>query len=259
MPYKWVRWWLLLLLSVALPLCAAEPWQDPLYLQQAFFQVALKSEFGHSAAVVRKWQQPIKVWTVHHAEQVAAHDILTRTHLDHLAALTGLKIEMASTLQQANFMIVFSLAHRWRQDVAEVSGQSGLAPPPDAACMFGLVPNQRQAITRAWIVIPVDHASEQRVLLSCIVEEMTQAMGLPNDAEQVFPSIFNDKTPDTLLTGLDALLLKMLYHPSVKPGMREAQLRPIFTSVLMQWQQDGTIENIDKTVRASPLYDMMGY
>lgn len=238
---------------------SAEPWQETAYLQQAFEEVALRSEYASAPQAVRKWRKPVKVWLVHHADQSEEHATLARYHLEHLAKLTGLPVTMAASAAEANMTIVFSHLQLWRNDIALISGNLRLKPPPDAACMFGLDLDDQKAIRRAWVVIPVDHAQEHRLLLSCIVEEVTQAMGLPNDSDKVFPSIFNDRTPETLLTGLDALLLKMLYHPKIKAGMRASQVRPILAGILQQWQADGTIDNAERDVRQSPLYEMMGF
>ncbi len=238
---------------------SAEPWQETAYLQQAFEEVALRSEYTSAPQAVRKWRKPVKVWLVHHVDQAETHARLVRDHLNHLARLTGQTITLADSAAEANMTIVFSHLQLWRNDIALVSGSLTLKPPQDAACMFGLDLDASKAIRRAWVVIPVDHAQEHRLLLSCIVEEITQAMGLPNDSDKVYPSIFNDKTPETLLTGLDALLLKMLYHPRIKVGMRAAQVRPILADILQQWQADGSIENAERMVRQSPLYEMMGF
>ncbi len=249
-------WLLMLTTSLA---CAEEPWQSPAYLQQAFVEVALRNEYVAGEQTVRKWQQPVKVWLVQHADQSDKTAWLTRAHLQHLSQLTGLPISMAKRAAEANMTVVFSQAAQWRQDIAQISGNARLQPPNDAVCMFGLSLDTYKAIQRAWVVIPVDHAQEHRSLVSCIVEEITQAMGLPNDSEYVFPSVFNDKTPESLLTGLDALLLKMLYLPAIKPGMRAGQTQAILAGQLQQWQLDGTIEHAEQNVRQSALYEMMGF
>lgn len=238
---------------------AAEAWQSPDYLQQAFVEVALRSEYVPGEQAVRKWQQPVKVWLEHHAEPADKHRLLTSYHLQHLAQMTGHPVMLAAQPAEANMVVVFSLASRWHQDIAAVSGQSRPRVPADAVCMFGLTLDAQKAIRRAWVVIPVDHAQEHRSLVSCIVEEITQAMGLPNDSEKVYPSVFNDKTPESLLTGLDALLLQMLYLPGIKPGMREAQVRPVLARQLAQWQLDGTLQHAEKNVRQSTLYELMGF
>ncbi len=238
---------------------ADEAWQSPDYLQQAFNEVALHSEYVAGEQVVRKWQQPVKVWLVHHADQADKHTKLTHYHLRHLSRITGHPISFAANAAEANMTVVFSQSAQWHQEVAQVSSNKNRQPPADAMCMFGLTLDAQNAIKRAWVVIPVDHANERGLLVSCIVEEITQAMGLPNDSEKVYPSVFNDKTPESLLTGLDALLLKMLYLPAIKPGMRAGQVQPILARQLQQWQSDGTIQSAEKNVRQSELYDMMGF
>lgn len=238
---------------------ADEAWQSPDYLQQAFNEVALHSEYVAGEQVVRKWQQPVKVWLVHHADQADTHTKLTHYHLRHLSRITGHPISFAANAAEANMTVVFSQSAQWHQEVAQVSSHKSRQPPADAMCMFGLTLDAQNAIKRAWVVIPVDHANERGLLVSCIVEEITQAMGLPNDSEKVYPSVFNDKTPESLLTGLDALLLKMLYLPAIKPGMRAGQVQPILARQLQQWQSDGTIQSAEKNVRQSELYDMMGF
>jgi len=254
-------WWLFLGLLAMPAVRAEEAWQSSAYLQQAFFEVALHNEYTGGEQPVRKWQQPIRVWLEHHADQAQAeqHALLTKYHMQHLSRITGHPIVFATSRQEANFMVVFSHLQLWRNDIALVSGNLLIKPPADAACVFGLDLDDKKAIKKAWVVIPVDLAQEHRQLLSCIVEETTQAMGLPNDSEKVFPSIFNDKTPESLLTGLDALLLKMLYAPAVKPGMRAHQVRPVLDKLLKQWQNDGTIQDAERNVRQSELYEMMGF
>lgn len=238
---------------------ADEAWQSPDYLQQAFNEVALDSEYIVGEQVVHKWQQPVKVWLVHHADQADKHTKLTHYHLRHLSRITGHPISFAANAAEANMTVVFSQSAQWHQEVAQVSSNKNTQPPADAMCMFGLTLDAQNAIKRAWVVIPVDHANERGLLVSCIVEEATQAMGLPNDSEKVYPSVFNDQTPESLLTGLDSLLLKMLYLPAIKPGMRAAQVQPILARQLQQWQSDGTIQSAEKNVRQSELYDMMGF
>ncbi|WP_029146742.1 DUF2927 domain-containing protein [Methylophilus sp. 5] len=251
--------WCAVLLLLCGSAMAEEAWQSPEYLQQAFVEVALHSEYVAGEQTVRKWQQPVKVWLEHHADQTDQHTELTRYHLQHLSKITGHPILFARSREEANFIVVFSHLQLWRNDIALVSGRLTLKPPADAICMFGVTLDAQQAIKRAWVVIPVDHAQEHRSLVSCIVEEITQAMGLPNDSDKVYPSVFNDKTPESLLTGLDALLLKMLYLPAIKPGMRAAQVQPILARQLQQWQSDGTIQHAEKNVRQSELYEMMGF
>ncbi len=238
---------------------AAEAWQSPDYLQQAFIEVALRSEYVPGKQSVRKWQQPVRVWLQHDAAEAEQHTRLTSSHLRHLAQLTGLDIHQVSSPAAANLTVVFTDLVHMPDAVKQLSGQDKPRIPADAACLFGIQTDARKAIQRAWVVIPVDHAQEHGMLVGCIVEELTQAMGLPNDSDKVFPSIFNDKTPEVLLTGLDGLLLKMLYATDIQPGMREPQVRPVLARLIQQWQQDGTLAQAEQQVRQSELYQWLGF
>jgi len=50
------------------------------------------------------------------------------------------------------------------------------------------------------------------------LEEMTQAMGLPNDSDIVAPSIFNQTSTLRALTETDIYLLRTLYDKRLPPG-----------------------------------------
>ena len=63
--------------------------------------------------------------------------------------------------------------------------------------------------------------------LSCIHEELAQALGLTNDSRDARPSIFNDDDEFALLTEHDELLLKMLYDPRLDIGMSAEDAAPV--------------------------------
>jgi hypothetical protein len=78
-------------------------------------------------------------------------------------------------------------------------------------------------------VIRAEHPDLLR--LSCLHEEIAQGLGLANDSPTARPSIFNDDEEFALLTRQDELMLRMLYNPALRPGMTEAQARPIVESL----------------------------
>ena len=83
--------------------------------------------------------------------------------------------------------------------------------------------------TGAFAVIRAEHPDLLR--LSCIHEEIAQGLGLPNDSPQARPSIFNDDEEFALLTTQDEMMLRMLYNPALRPGMTEAEARPIIQAL----------------------------
>ncbi|MEM6587158.1 MAG: DUF2927 domain-containing protein [Pseudomonadota bacterium] len=67
---------------------------------------------------------------------------------------------------------------------------------------------------------------------ACVHEELAQGLGLRNDSATARPSIFNDDEEFALLTSHDEALLRLLYHPSLKPGMSLNQARPLIKRIL---------------------------
>lgn len=67
--------------------------------------------------------------------------------------------------------------------------------------------------------------------MACYHEELAQGMGLPNDSPRARPSLFNDAAEFAVLTAMDEYLLRMLYDPRLRPGMREPEARPIIRRI----------------------------
>jgi hypothetical protein len=85
------------------------------------------------------------------------------------------------------------------------------------------------------------------------VEELTQVLGLANDSDAVFPSIFNDHTHNDFLTGLDFVLLKLMYHPALHSGMTEQEVRKVVRHLLTQAEFKILIDEAEQRVRAHSL------
>lgn len=257
---------------LALPLYAAQTqpvliptltpvadWKNLTYITQAFSEIALKNEYDVAKHRVRKWRIPVRVFVEHQVGDRALHTQLVRMHLVHLAEITGHDIQLVDTLLDANLHLVFTRQSQWESEVTRLMGPSSAKNVHGSVCMAKFALNAKSEIERAWVIIPVDQAQMHGKLVACVVEEITQVLGLPNDSEKVFPSIFNDKTPQDLLTGLDFILLKLLYNPSIRAGMTAAEVKAPLQFLLEQWQRDGTLIHADKTVRQGQLYPLLGY
>ncbi|MDT3294616.1 DUF2927 domain-containing protein [Shewanella sp. SP2S2-6] len=240
-------------------LTPASDWKNLTYITQAFSEIALKNEYDVAKHRVRKWRIPVRVFVEHQVGDRALHTQLVRMHLAHLAEITGHDIQLVDTLLDANLHLVFTRQSQWESEVTRLMGPSSAKNVHGSVCMAKFALNAKSEIERAWVIIPVDQAQMHGKLVACVVEEITQVLGLPNDSEKVFPSIFNDKTPQDLLTGLDFILLKLLYSPNIRAGMTAAEVKAPLLFLLEQWQRDGTLIHADKTVRQGQLYPLLGY
>lgn len=243
------------------PAMSQPHWQNPDYIVESVMTIALKNEYSPETSRVRKWASPILYNISDRTQDKSLHKKLTQTHLEHLVKITSHPINLAAKNQRSNLEIIFSSEEYLISDLSthfQISSPSQLKHLSREGVCFGHFSiNKASEITKAVVLIPVDRARANAKLLSCIVEELTQIMGLPNDSDQVFPSIFNDKSQDDFLSGLDYVLLKALYHPSVIAGMEPQQLKSTLQTLLMTDEFTNLIEQAELVVRQQGLYPLL--
>lgn len=251
-PFFLRRWMVGILLTCATAVQAEAEvhWKTPDALVDAFVELALKSEYSRRDNPVRKWSTPIRYHIVHRVGEQAIHEQLVRTHLRHLAQLTGLSIEAAESAATANFLVVLTNDARIEGDVLAFAGadKDGRREQffRDSMCLASFRADRTGNIQRAVGVIPVDRARGKGELVACIAEELTHMVGLSNDTDRPLPSIFNHGTVRSFLSGLDVLMLKMLYDPRVKPGMKEAAARPLLRRIAGEFEEARIIERAER-------------
>ncbi|NVD06398.1 DUF2927 domain-containing protein [Vibrio sp. JPW-9-11-11] len=236
-----------------------QTWHDPKFVETAFINVALRNEYSAGSKPLVKWQEPVKIWVEHKVGDRDLHDELTNAHIRHLEHVTGHLIRRVNSADQANVTWIYTRESKWREDIETHFGVEALKHVYGAICKAGYQVASDGAISRAAVIIPVDQAREHGKLLACIVEEITQVLGLPNDSERAYPSIFNDETPEDLLSPLDVILLKLLYEPQLTAGMNEQQVREIIRPILQRYKKDGTLESAVSISTGGELFQLVGY
>ncbi|MEM1276854.1 MAG: DUF2927 domain-containing protein [Pseudomonadota bacterium] len=73
---------------------------------------------------------------------------------------------------------------------------------------------------------------------SCIEEEISQAMGLIRDDDDVRPSLFNEDEEFAFLTEHDEYLLRILYDPRLTPGLPREAAIPIVDQIARELLPD---------------------
>lgn len=147
--------------------------------------------------------------------------------LDEIGKLTGLPSDRASRPEQATLRLGFFP----RGDFAALPA----APEADAAdydrftgtsACLGLArtsPREPGVLEAGLIMIGSDISPELQN--HCILEELVQVMGMPNDACHYQPSLFCEDDHVDRLTEADSILVRTLYDPRLKTGMsRESAL-----------------------------------
>lgn len=251
-----VRQWRVLLLCFwlgSMSAWGADPeaeWKTPDRLVDAFVELALKSEYSSRDAPVRKWTSPIRYHVVHRVGDSTLHERLVATHLWHMAQITDLDVAPAATPGEANFLIVMTSDDRLDADILAFAGTDKGGRRErffrDSMCLASLRADRSGTILRATALIPVDRARSRGELVACVVEELTHMFGMSNDTGRPLPSIFNHGTVRSYLTGLDFLVLKMLYDPRVRPGMKAPALGPLLHRIAVDLEQSRLVELSDQ-------------
>ncbi|MBP7242905.1 DUF2927 domain-containing protein [Amaricoccus sp.] len=222
-------------------------------LVRNFERIALHDEYvdvggrfvrREAPALLRRWERPVRVGVVIGPSvppQDAARDRADiAAYTARLARLTGLDMRMG-TGAEVNFLVmVLSSDEQAVAADATAAALPGFQPavlgaiastPIDTFCTAYAFaePTAPSTYAAVMVLIRAEHPALTR--LSCVNEEMAQAMGLPNDSPDARPSLFNDSLEFAFLTEHDEILLRMLYDPRLRPGMTIAEARPLLPAI----------------------------
>jgi hypothetical protein len=222
-------------------------------LVRNFERIALHDEYvevggrfvrRETPALLRRWEQPVRVGIVigpSAPPEAAARDRADiAAFTDRLARITGLDMRVTDGTDVNYLVMVLSSAEQAVAAEATSARFPGFQPavlgalggtPLDTFCTAYAFaePAAPSSYAAVMVLIRAEHPPLTR--LSCVHEEMAQAMGLPNDSPEARPSLFNDSLEFAFLTDHDEILLRMLYDPRLRPGMTAAEARPLLPAI----------------------------
>ena len=241
-------------LVVAVPQSEAVAQQNADQLLAHFESVVFGSEIEGVAEAkrIQKWVTPIRVSvSAMKGEMLQKADgkrelklsyvrpdetqvALIRKHLTMLVKLTGVTSEERDddAGKKANFFIKFvprlAMGQPFLAEQVDPAILQRLARP--GVCYFLTRSVRTGAMFRALIVVNAELPAEQ--MDACLLEEMTQAFGLPNDSDVLAPSVFNQKSTQQELSESDVLMLRTLYDKRLPPGTPRADALRIGREIL---------------------------
>lgn len=209
------------------------------YFDSIVFQSETKG--AKPSKVVKKWTQPLRVAIRSFEEDLIErngceilrlkrvkvkkpHLRFIKRHLNSLIKATKLKTEDAKkTGEPPNFMINFVPRRQMANPyLAKANPKLLKRLASEGGCYFLFWDDGATGkINKAVIVV-----NSERLLIRinhCLLEKMTQALGLPNDSNRIEKSIFSDRSRRTELARTDLIVLKTLYDPRMKAGLPRAE------------------------------------
>jgi len=199
-----------------------------------FFKVALNAEWrtGESADRVRRFDGAVRVFidsrgTPNRRDETAAivRDIGERIeHLD---------IAIVDQRENANFIVTLVNDAAIADTIRTIFGADRakeILQDLDPQCLSGFRRDNTFRIEHAETVVVVDAGDFQ--FRDCAYEEILQALGPINDDDSLPWSTFNDTIQHGGFTVYDQLILNLLYHPDIRPGMTRAQIEKLAPDIL---------------------------
>lgn len=216
-------------------------------LADNFVRIALFEEYvvaggrivaRQTESPLHRWESPIQM-RVEFGDTIPAQQrVKDRTSIANYAArlsrITGLPIRQSTSDTNFHVFVVNeaerrALGPRIQQIIPGISAaavQAVVQMPRSTFCLvFAWDRDDAGTYEKAVAVIRGEHPDLMR--LSCIHEELAQGLGLSNDSPAARPSVFNDDEEFALLTKHDELLLRIIYDPRMRAGMKADEAGPL--------------------------------
>lgn len=223
---------------------------SPDQVARIFKSLAFRDEFSTTTRALQRWDTSLGV-VLQFGPSVseASRDRIksqVRSVLGTVTDLTGLKTGTHPWIGRQLIVYVVNDGER----MALAPTPAGIVAPGPSSFDIQLIQQMRrtdqcmvitydQQDVRGFGMVIIREELPPILQLACIQEEITQALGLTNDSPVANPSIFNDDDQYATLTALDRRLLRLLYHPDLKPGMTLTEAGPIIDRITAQLPQEG--------------------
>jgi hypothetical protein len=219
-------------LSQVAGLAGPPPADDPatrrLYVRN-FEGVVFGREHGVPHRTLFRWTEPVRLRTVGFLRRSE------RAHLDGLIPLlrelSGLEIELNGPGPH-NFTVYLVPGAGLAGALAEETRADPRPPARPGESCFGVIRVEPATGAIVGAAAFIDRDLGSRTTVPCLTEEIAQGLGLPNDTDLVRHSVFNDRNAVDRLTFHDAMLIRALYDPRLRPGMAEDEAMALVPAIL---------------------------
>ncbi|NQV44892.1 MAG: DUF2927 domain-containing protein [Rhodospirillales bacterium] len=226
---------LAMLISMSSAYSAERPAID--HLVGFFETVVFGSEIDDrmESLVIARWIGPLRIGIKGQASD--SHIQTVRRHLSVIKNLTGVDIEKVNAPDKPENLTILFLPPEEMGKV-KIKGVNPeyirqIASP--LSCYFLSFKKPPDSIVRGVIVVNKQRSDE--AIEHCLLEELVQSMGLPNDTDMLRPSIFSDHDRITKLSRSDEILLRTLYDERMTEGLGREEALLVARVIITDWDQ----------------------
>lgn len=206
-------------------------------LLEQFERVVFENDDDSPNYSIRKWRAPMRVAKIDQTD--FDYTPIIEKHLVSLASITGLNHKLIQRLASPNVFMRFTGS----EDIKTMVKYSGrlfspnIVFPKNKVCVAVFTYVKGEVFKSSIIVTEYKKIGdpEKRSLKSisgCILEELTQSMGLPGDNELIRPSLFSRIYPTDQLSINDKIIIRTLYDDRLVAGMAKVDAMPIVINII---------------------------
>lgn len=202
---------------------------------QQFVAVAFGHEHGRSRNIIQKWSAaPSIAYFVRPRFNARPHMARIAEVLADVDALTGLSITPASSNNAVTLRFGFYPRADFQKLPIRKDSEETRRFLSESACIALAIsdPDRPGTLTTGAIVVGTDISGGLQS--HCILEELVQVLGLPNDACLYRPSLFCESDMVNEMTGADRVLLAALYDDRITSGMSQLVAMPLIREVISE-------------------------
>lgn len=185
--------------------------------------------------VIARWGGALRISVK--GQATPEHIQSVRRHLAVIKNLTGISIEKVEAPEKPeNLTILFLPATEMAKvkikgvDPAYIRQIAG-----PLSCYFLSFKKPPDTIVRGVIVVNTQRTED--AIDHCLLEELVQSMGLPNDTDMLRPSIFSDHDQLFSLSRSDEILLRTLYDARMTEGLGHDAALNVARKIISDWDQ----------------------
>jgi hypothetical protein len=198
-----------------------------------FFKVTIGAEFQTRAPTdrIRKFDGPVRVFIDSQAKPDRAAET-AEVVADIGRRVGGLTISVVPQRAEANVIVTLVRDRDMPKAIERVYGKErgrSIQRSLDPQCLSGFRKDDTFRIQFAEVILVVDRGAD--IFLDCAYEEILQALGPINDTDVPW-TMFNDDVSLGFFGVYDQLLLNLLYHPKVRPGMTRSEAAAVMPEIL---------------------------